>query len=259
MSVKPVRLFVRDGADVFSESAGTKARKPDLECGAVMTIDGAPCAVFFGSGSTPARMRAAIVTEGHAGPILVRGADVTSLYVAAREALDISEDALNLEAACVVGSVVRFFQRGNAGASADCVNASFDVDAMELARTLLGVESVMANRIANVRRYTLGELGGAPLGFSAAAALDDGRVVFAASAEASPNTYDDGQCAGSVLGLIGANQEIDAMWSVDAAGDPKIEGVAIESIDADVATVCAVTDPDDPSLSADLLRFRLIL
>jgi hypothetical protein len=256
--VTPVRLFARENADTFSERAGTKAQKPDIECGVTIENGGAPAAVFFGSGSTAARTRAVMIGIDAGAPVAVRISDVGSLYDAARSTLALPSDALNLEGASAVGSVVRFFQRGNAGLAAACVNASFDVHADALLCALLRDVPIEPSHISNVRRYELGCLHDAPLGFSAAAAFDDGRVIFAASAEASPNTYDDGECAGSVLGLLDADQNVLATWVVDTAPDRvKIEGVGIDGLGESTVDIVAATDPDDPGAPSELLRFRV--
>src|SRR5689334_19412677 len=60
-STVPVRVIDPvEGFDVFSSAAGTKHLKPDFEA-AFGVGDGV---LLLGSGSTPARMRASLVTAG---------------------------------------------------------------------------------------------------------------------------------------------------------------------------------------------------
>lgn len=251
----PIRLFPRGAADTYSEARGNKADKPDLESGTVIPTDDGPLAVFFGSGSTERRMRAAVVTE-RGGALESRVVALDHLYAAALAALQIGPGELNLEAACTVGDRVRFFQRGNGAAG---VNASFDVEARALVGALRGDASLGPDHVINVRRYELGSLGGVPLGFSAAAVLADGSVLFAAAAEDSPSTYDDGACAGSVIGLLGPDQSLLARWPVKPDAGIKIEGLAVERSDGRRIELLAVTDPDDPTRPSEALRLQLDL
>ena len=69
----PVRVLPAvDGHEVFSEATGTKELKPDLE--AAVAVDGG--VLLLGSGSTPARMRVALVGPD-ADPVV---GDLSPLY-----------------------------------------------------------------------------------------------------------------------------------------------------------------------------------
>lgn len=255
--VTPLRLFVRGASDTFSEAQGNKKQKPDLECGTELVIEGRPAAVFFGSGSRAQRMTAALVTRTPEG-LQVKLADLSSLYAAALQLLALPATALNLEGACTLKDTVRLFQRGNDPATR--VNASFEVALPALLDALLHGDAVTLKDLSAPRRHELGLIAGAPLGFSAADALPDGRVLFAASAESSPDTYRDGACAGSVLGLIGEDGvALESAPLPCMAGEIplKIEGLAVKSLEPDGATVLCATDADDPELPSRLLTLRL--
>jgi hypothetical protein len=247
--IDPIRLFPDVVGDTYSSKLGNKQHKPDLECGVTIPVRGAEAAVLFGSGSTRARRRAAVVTPPHG----VRIARLDSLYAAAMEVMGVGEDELNLEGACALGGTVRFYQRGNAGPRAR--NVTFEVATERLVEALDGGTLTPAD-LSNVRDHALGTLGGAPLGFSAAAALPDGLSFFAASAEASPNTYDDGPCEGSVIGCMDPEGTIVEVQPLPAGAPQgqKIEGLAVESWHEHGGRLLAVTDNDDPTAPARWLR-----
>lgn len=251
--IDPIRLFPDVVGDTYSSLLGNKAHKPDLECGVTLLVNGAEKAVFFGSGSTRARRRAAVISPPH-GVKIVR---LESLYVAAMQATGVGEDELNLEGASVAGGLVRLYQRGNAGPNAR--NVTFELASDRVLAALEGAALSEAD-VLNVREHALGTMGGAQLGFSAAAALPDGRAFFAASAEASPNTYDDGPCAGSVIGWMDAGGAIVESLPLPrgAPEGQKIEGLAIESWHERGGRLLAVTDNDDPTVPARWLRFDFI-
>lgn len=252
--IDPLRLYPRDTADVFSESLGNKRLKPDLEAGLRLELDGAPHAVLFGSGSLPARQRAVLVRDDPGRQ--VRLADLSRLYDVLRDRLGLAADALNLEGACSSGDAVHLFQRGNAGESG--VNARIRLDRRTFVACLLEGAAPGPGDL-EVDRCELGLLDDAPLGFSGAEALPDGSILFSASAEASPNTYDDGPCAGSAIGLLSARGSTTAWVRVPAppaALPPKLEGIAVERSDGDVLHLLAVTDADDPATPSLLLRLR---
>ncbi|MBI2377261.1 MAG: pyruvate kinase [Deltaproteobacteria bacterium] len=235
-----------------------KALKPDLEAGITFSSNGREISVLFGSGSTPLRMRAAVVEgtplrQAQGRPASARFVSLDGLYLAAMDALRIGPEALNLEGACVVNGAVRFFQRGNAESG---VNASFDVPLDSLVGAIEKRRPLTSRDLSNVRRYSLGALEGAGFGFSGAAALPDGRVLFSATAENSSSTYHDGQVAGSVLGLLDERQRIVATWRLPGA-PVKLEGIAIEGVEGREARVVGVTDADDPSRASELIRYTL--
>lgn len=256
-SVTALRVFAREGADTFSKERGNKALKPDLEVGTAMRVGGAESAVLFGSGSTPARMRAAAVTPGPSG-FDVRTADLSSLYAAAQARLGVGADVLNLEAAAAVGERVLFFQRGN---GAGAVNASFAVPRHLVESALLEGRPIAASELFDVRRHALGTLDGCALGFSDAAPLPDGRVLVLAAAEASPNTYDDGAIAGSVLMVLDQTGALSPPIRVPDGphGPYKLEGLAVSRVEGGVAHLVAVEDADDPSKPSTALTLELVL
>jgi hypothetical protein len=80
--------------------------------------------------------------------------------------------------------------------------------------------------------------------------------VFTASAEASPDTYEDGKILGSVVGTIDGEGEVHRLRTIDRRH--KVEGVDA-TLDAGVITLAFVCDQDDPDVASPLLSATLPL
>jgi hypothetical protein len=234
----PLRLLPPvDGQDSFSEQAGTKHLKPDLE--AACEVDGG--VLLLGSGSTPARMRSVLLAAPGATPLVhALGAG----YAAVAHALGLSPDQLNLEGAFVVGDHLRWFQRGLPAAGVP--SASADVD---LADLLAG-----RVRVVGLQVYDLGPGPGADLAVTDAVALDDGRVLVSAVAEASPTTYDDGPVSSSALVLLDGGRTVASVPFPRVDGRVvKVEGLAVVDQRGDVVRLVGCVDADDPTEASLLL------
>ena len=236
-SISRVRVFPAvEGHDVFSAADGTKHLKPDLEAGC--PVPGG--VLLLGSGSTPARMRGALLA-GPSAPVQV--ADLAPLYAAVTEALGLDPALLNLEGACLVGDALRWFHRG----AADVPSASVDVDLAGLLacfRAGGGAEDV---RVSGLRTYDLGTVDGVALAVTDALALDDGTVLVSAAAEDTPNPYDDGPVVGTALALLDDDGVRAVARLPDVGGEPvKVEGLAPRTVRPDGLEVLAVVDADDP-------------
>jgi len=255
--IQPLRMFSGEHGDTFSPARGNKKHKPDIELGASFVVDGKDAAVMFGSGSTDQRTRAAWIVEGPSGHT-VKTADLKSLYDAAIQRIGIAASSLNLEASAAVGDRVVFFQRGNGEGA---VNASFSVSQKILESALLNGTTIKSSDLREVRKHQLGDLDGCGLGFSDAAPLPDGRILFLAAAEASPNTYDDGAVAGSVIGILDHDGAATVLHRVpDGPDGPyKLEGLAIDRVEGNVVHLRAVEDADTPSKPSTALELRLVL
>jgi hypothetical protein len=244
---RPLRLVPPvEGHDTFEEVSGTKALKPDLEA-VVGMPDGRTLAL--GSGSTPARMRGVLLSEAS---ILVAG--LTPVYARVADALEVALDQLNLEGACVVGDVLRWFQRGLPSAGAP--SASVDVALDSLLDAASGAAAAV--RVSGVRRYDLGEVAGIGLAVTDAVTLDGGMVLVSAAAEDSPSTYDDGPVVGSALALLDGDRLVDlAQLPLLDGVVAKVEGLALAGRRDDVLDVVAVVDADDPAVPSLLLELEV--
>lgn len=236
--------------DVFSAAEGTKHLKPDVEA-AVPVADGV---LLLGSGSTPARNRASMISLNGGQPGTT--ADLTPVYAAVATALGIAPEQLNLEGACRVGGHLRWFQRGNA--TAGVASASVDVDAAALLAAVTGALDPAAVPVGNPRRYDLGTVDGVALAVTDAVALPDGRLLLSTAAEDTPNAYDDGPVVGAALVLLHGDRVVTAVpVPLDGATVPKVEGLAVRGGDPDGVDLLAVIDADDPDLASTELLLRV--
>ena len=233
-----------DGHETFSSAEGTKHLKPDFE--AACPVGGG--VLLLGSGSSPARMRASLVTDASAFTV----AELGPLYRAVTAALGIAADRLNLEGACVAGDRLRWFQRGNSAAGVP--SASVDVDLAALLAAVRGAAGADRVEVGDVRRYDLGTVAGVALAVTDAVALPDGRVIVSAAAEDTPNAIDDGPVVGAAVAVLadGRQPMVAALPRPD-----KIEGLGLRSYDADGASLLAVVDADDPSVPSAALSLRV--
>lgn len=237
-----------DGRRRFGTDLGNKALKMDLEA-CVVLPDGR--LVALGSGSTPERERIVVVDEAHG----VRLVDGAALYAALRARRDFAGSELNIEGAVVVAGRLRLLQRGN-GAMVDGrvpVNAIGDLDLPRFARWLDGAAAVP--ELVAVLPIELGAMNGVPLGFTDATTLQDGRVVFLAGAESSPDTFEDGAIVGCRIGVVDGEHVV--MTDIlDPDGAPtrlKLEGIDGGSVRDDGALeFVVVADMDDPDVPAAL-------
>jgi hypothetical protein len=203
----------------------------------------------FGSGSRPNRNAGVLIplaTDGQPSPD-VRRFDLTPLY----EPLIAELGEINIEGAMVVGGELVLLNRGVAGRS-DNAAARFPLQA------LLGVIDGSRSAVAPaaIRRYHLGAIAGVKLGFTDAAALPGGGWVFSAVAEDTADSYADGRCRGSAIGVVNAGGDIRSIHRLEPVA--KVEGIAA-CVDGAGVALCMVTDTDDPAQASSMLLARLPL
>ncbi|MGZ5967381.1 MAG: DUF6929 family protein [Polyangiales bacterium] len=228
------------GLRQFDDLRGNKKHKLDLEA---CTLVG-DSLIAFGSGSSPARERLAIMRKNE-----LRIFDASSLYASLRAQVDFSGSELNVEGATCVGAHVRLFQRGNGAPRGELspVDATVDIPADAL---LAFVDGGPTPLLSNVTRWDLGSIDGVRLGFTDAT-THDGRVFFLAAAEDSPDAVRDGPCLGVALGVI---EPGGARMARIRDFDLKAEGLAFHSANEGVLVV----DRDEPEAPAELCRFELL-
>jgi hypothetical protein len=220
------------------EHEARKAQKADHEA-MFCCPDGA--LYVLASGSTEGRVRGVRLAPG-AEP---RELDLRPLYAALL--LELPE--LNVEGVALTARHLVLLSRGN-GARRD--NAVVRLDRARALAELVEEHTLTPRALHDVVRVELGELHGAPLGFTDAAPHPDGGVLFTAAAEASPDTYRDGHCTGSVVGMLSE----DGVPGVTALALPahKLEGLCVVARSADQLELRLVADPDDRGQRAPLLR-----
>ena len=195
-----------------AEPAARKRHKADLEA---LCAIGDGTLLALGSGSRPNRCRG-IAVDVHSGRTEVR--DLTPLYAA------IGLPDLNIEGAVRLGDRLRLLQRGN---GAGGVNAVIDVDAETMV-------------LRSVTPVALGEVDGVRWGFTDGSPVGDGRILFSAAAEGGDDTYLDGACLDSGLGLLDEDGRI--AWFERL----RLPGVKIEGVEVRGSSAWLVSDADDP-------------
>ncbi|MGY1618283.1 DUF6910 family protein [Geodermatophilus sp. SYSU D00691] len=253
-----VRVFPPvEGHDVFSEAAGTKHLKPDLEVACPAEVDGAPAVLLLGSGSSDRRTRGVLVRLVDDRPE-VRVADLAPLYRRAGQRLDVPGDQLNLEGASRHGDAVRWFQRGNLAAGVPSCSVDVPLDALVAA--VLGRADPAAVELAGRRSYDLGEVEGVGLAVTDAVALPDGRVLLSAAAEDTPNAVDDGPVVATALVLVDDEDVVAVAPIPEVDGHVhKVEGLALREVGDGAVHLLAVVDDDDPDHPSTELELRAVL
>ena len=220
-----------DGARVHDEASGNQRHKLDLEACASDPDANEEYLVAFGSGSHKTREWVVTVDwqdKDHDGAPDTRLIETPAFHGRLRQNRDFCGSGLNVEGAVFMdGQRLRLFQRGNAAPRGHLqpIDATGDVSWPDLKAYLDDPIGTPPPAIENVTQYELGALHGVRLTFSDAEALDEGVLLFSASAE----NEDTGDTVGSVLGIIDADGE--ARWAelLNEDGDPfegKVEGLS---------------------------------
>ena len=235
-------------------SDARKQAKPDLEVlTALPPFRRHPHGALLGlgSGSTPNRDRGFVWGLAPDGSLDGEPyeLDLGPLYTQLRERLD----ELNIEGAAVMGDAFWLLQRGNSDLGANVVT---ELALDEVLEAVAGDGTLAAAELLGLRSYDLGRLGDARLTFSDASPLDDELMVFTASAEATSDTYSDGQIVGSVVGTIDRGGGVRRLRKIKSAY--KVEGVHA-ALDTGVMTLTFVCDQDDPDQASPLLSATLPL
>lgn len=241
-----------DGHVVFGPAAGTKHLKPDLEAAFPVDTTSGSGVLVLGSGSLPARMRGALVIAGGA----VVSAELDELYAQVAAVLDVPLADLNLEGACQVDDVVRWFLRGSSALG--LTDASVDLELSTLLAVFAGEREAADVPVGAPRRYDLGSVDGVGLAVTDAVALPDGRLLLSAAAEDTPDAVDDGPVVASALVLVADHevQGVAALPLVDGVV-PKVEGLALVAQGDGWLDLLAVVDEDREHSPSAALELRL--
>ena len=228
-----------------------KAAKPDLEVlthipsstqyphGALLTL---------GSGSKDTRRKGVIVALNEQGELEgMEEIDLTELYNKLKQEIG----KLNIEGAVIIDEDIILFQRGN---KKNKLNASIRIPLKHFYRSVLMTDKKRKLDIT-ITTYELGEIGGIPLCFTDATPLPNGAIVFTAAAENTDDSYLDGTCMGSIIGVINAKGNLRSINTIDKI--VKAEGVEACVIDNKVQLLL-VTDADDETPPAQLYTAELI-
>lgn len=237
-----IRLF--DG-ELPDKPKPRKKQKPDLEALTLLPPFGDyahGALLALGSGSRDNRRMGAMLGLDARGGVrgLPRIVDLSALL----GPLDEWFPSLNIEGAIVCGNELRLLQRGNK----QDVNA---VIRFELSIVLDGLQSdrALAIKPHTIHPFDLGQIDGIPFGFTDAAALPDGGMVFTAVAENTDDAYLDGACAGAAIGS--ADKDGHLRWLRRLDQPHKIEGIDAHQ-EGDMLRLSLVTDADDAGIPASL-------
>lgn len=212
-----------------------KSRKPDYEAAFRDGDD----VWLLGSGSLSNRWLATrLVRPGDTRAI---AHDLTTLFAALGSELG---EAPNIEGAVLDRGLLRLCHRAT-GHSPDVL---LDVSA--------GVLYGGTARVHSAVRFAPAVIAGVPAHVTDLALLPDGRLAFLAAAEDTDDPVLDGPVAGAVFGVIDGDV---ARWTplLEPDGTPSVAKAEGLVVDPDLRGGWAVTDRDDPTLEAELLRLTL--
>ena len=215
--------------------AARKAGKADFEI--LLDLPGLGL-LAMGSGSRPARERAVLLPDRGERRLI----DTAPLCARLRGTFP----DLNLEGAALLDDALVLLQRGN---RRDPRNALVFVARQDLwrARESGRFEATGAPRIVTL---ALGAQGDVPWSCTDLASLQDGGLLASGVLEDTCSAYDDGRCLGSSLLRLAPDGTL--RWHRRLEVDGKVEGLAVDGED-----VWLVTDADDRSVPARLLRATL--
>jgi hypothetical protein len=247
------------GRRQFDDRRGNKAHKLDLEACVGLDTDDGTLLLALGSGSTSARESVALLAGWESTEPRVTVLHVPRLYEALRTEHAFAGSELNIEGAIHLVDCIRLFGRGNGAprAAVRPINATCDLDLPTLLAHLHAPDRNPPPTPTNVVRYELGMLGGIALSFTDAALRRD-VVLYAATAEDSPDATRDGRVAGSAVGVIDAAGRTRWAPLTDAAGQPfvgKVEGLL--AADGPTERLLVVVDADDPNAASELCTVEL--
>ena len=234
------------------DQAERKEAKPDLEALAHLPPHGKAehgALLALGSGSSPQRRRAVWWALDGDGALAGEPSVVAleELYAALAGELD----GLNIEGATVRGDDLVLAQRGE---GPDGTNALVRLDLEGVLAALAGGSGMDGGLVRDVRVHDLGTVDDVKLAFSDLSALPDGRIVFSAVAEDSPDGHTDGEFVGATIGLLAADGERLETHTLSPAA--KVEGVRARPRAGGIDLVL-VADGDDRAVPAPVYRSRL--
>ena len=246
--VSPVTLPAGEGGlRLFDEARGNKHFKPDLEACTTVPWDGGEALLAFGSGSSARRETLVLLAESGE----VRTIEMSELYASLRAETRFSGSELNIEGALYADGRLRLFNRGNGAPrnGLQPINAVCELDWDEFWAFVANPDRSAPPGISDIRQYELGELNDGKLGFTDASMTPFG-LLYAASAEDSPDVTRDGIVTGSAVGILSgaAGPRWIELRDPDGKLFPhKVEGLCPADETGRFHLVIDVDDPDRPS------------
>lgn len=235
------RLPLRPGA-LPRDPAARKRVKPDFEALCPWPAP-APTLLVLGSGSTPARTT---------GVLVLLSEDMSSATCSEFSLAPLYADLaarvpeLNIEGAAAWDGDLVLVQRGNGVGNRSALVRLDRAGVAGALRTAAAWTSALVRELAVL---DLGDIAGVPYSATDATVLPDGALLLSAAAEASADTYRDGECLGSALVRVDPPARL--RWRTALPGRAKIEGIAATP-EADLVRLHLVADPDDPAARSPL-------
>ncbi len=230
-----------------------KPLKPDYEAAATGAVLGDASLVAFGSGSL-AEARDSVLILSFKRPRTQTRVSTAALYAHLRAVAGITKASFNIEGAVRSGTSLLLFNRGS--------NHVFRMDWNAAMLHLVSGHPVPAVVAAQIPLPRMGDF---TPGFSGAAALGEGRVLFCASVEATADWVADGEVLGSYVGILDVSKP-DAPTlercapllnlSGEAVKD-KLEGVDLLSRTESALELLGVVDNDDGTSKLVCIRLEL--
>ena len=232
----PGRLIRLLPGDLPRKKKKRKAVKPDFEILFQLPDSGLICAM--GSGSTPQRMRGAIIDLDSVSVTLI---DLQPLFAALAPLVM----EVNLEGAAVRGDRLLLFNRGNMANPATCI---FET-------ALNAVTGDEPAQVTLVKTRALPVIDGVPLTVTDACALGDDRFLLSAVAEVTDDSYADGDIVGAAIIVLNADLEVVMIEPLEPT--LKIEGITARHTATGAELLC-VSDADDPDTPSSLYSATLL-
>jgi len=243
-SAVPGRLLRVFEGELPGAPAERKARKPDLEAIALLPASadyphGALLAL--GSASKKHRCKGVLLELNAQGEVFRRPRECDFSGI-----VTMLEDRIpspNFEGAFVSGRDLCILQRANQSKRQNAILRFALAPLLDAIRTGASLEP------SGISPIELGSIDGVALGLTDGAALTDGRFVFSAVAEDTADSYQDGRCAGAVLGIAARDGRVDLLHRLDRPH--KVEGVEARE-EGGAVRLLLVTDADDAAEPASL-------
>ena len=236
----PGKLLRLLPGDLPRKKKARKAVKPDFEILFQLsaqdeTKSGLICAM--GSGSTPQRMRGAIIDIETGSVTLL---DLQLLFAALTPLVT----EINLEGAVVRGDRLLLFNRGNMTNPETCI---FET-------SVAAVTGDASVEVALVKTLALPLIDGVPLTVTDACSLGDDRFLVSAVAEVTDDSYADGDILGAAIIVLNADLEVVRIEPLEPS--LKIEGITARRTTTGAEMLC-VSDADDPDTPSSLYSASL--
>lgn len=213
--------------------------KPDFESLIFLPADYAPpkgALLAVPSGASPNKCRGAMVTLAADGSLAEpKTVDFTSLY----KQLAQTFGALRIEGAVCGDGEIILFQRGNGEGTSNATVRLNGERFNDCLRFFSSVESICLDRIMP---YDLGDIDGVRLGFTDAAPLPNGTIVFTAAAEAHAQG-ERGEHKGFAMGIMERDGTIGSLKVIK--NGPRVEGIFAEQ--QEKVLLWLVIDNNDPN------------